>query len=181
MNTGFEFGSDPRLSGRIDAALRSAGEATPAPGLEGRILSRLAAERKQRSADPGALSGFLRSGFSRVGFTTFGRLSRFSAPALGCLGSLLVAALIVTGSVSHSRRNLPSQGPVAPALHLPGSGVGAAAAAHAAGPSSAPIPAEKSANGRSGHRSARGRARIAPRAKKAQGVVVPNPPSTPDN
>lgn len=171
MNAEFDSGSDPRVSGRIDAALRSVGAATPPPGLEGRVLTRLAAQRVNSDLKSSTLPAFSR----------FGRIYRLSAPALCVASSCLVAAVIVAGSVSHSRRNLPPQIPVAPALHLPASGVGAASAAHAAGPSSAPIPAGKSQNGRSIRRSARGRARIAPRTKKPQGVVVPNPSPVPRN
>jgi hypothetical protein len=169
MNAEFQSGSDPRVSSRIDAALRNVGTASPPSGIEGRILTRLAAERlstaESRSVSPAS---------------RFARLSRLSAPALCALSSCLVAAVIVAGSVSHSRHNAPAQPSVAPVLHLPASGVGAASAAHAAGPASAPIPAGESARGHS-RRSAQGRARIAPHAKKAPGVVVPNPPSNPQN
>lgn len=160
--------SDPRVAAGIDCVLRAIGRASPEAGMEGRILTRLASERART---PARLSLLPRAS----------RLRPYTTPAL-CVGStLLLAVVIVAGSVSHSRRNAPAPGPVAPVLHLPDSGVGAASAAHPAGPSSAPIPVGKSARGRSLRHSAQGRARVAPHARKPRGVVVPNPSATPQN
>ncbi len=168
MKPEIDPGSDSRVNNRIDAALRSLGNSLPAPGLEGRLLTRLAAERMRMGSATNAFPA------SRTGW-----LRRFSAPALGTASTLLVGAVIVAGSVSHSRHIAPAPVSVAPVLHLPASGVGAASAAHPAGPSSAPIPAGKSARGHAIHR--QGRARIAPGAHKAKGIVVPRPAVAPQN
>jgi hypothetical protein len=162
---------EPVVDARIDAALRSVGTAKPAPGLEGRILNQVASARMAMETEtPG-----------RAGAWRLSWLTRSSAPVLGVASSILVAGVIVAGSVSHSRRIAPAQTPAPPVLHLPGSGLGAASAAHAAGPSSAPIPAGKASRGRSAGHAGQGRARIAPHAKKAQGVVVPDPSANPQN
>jgi hypothetical protein len=151
---------------RIDAALRHIGASSPEPGLEGRILNRLAAARLQVDASPG---------FPR-------RLPRVLAPFFGFAFAGLMCVVIVGGSISHSRRYHPGTVPAPPALQLPGTGVGAASAVHPAAPASAPVPAGPAARGRSSHRAAQGRARIAPQARKAPGVAVPAPPaSTPQN
>jgi len=166
MNHEFHTGSDSQLNGRVDAALRAIGAAAPPAGFEGRILTRLAAERVQNTAS-----------FQGLRVTRF---PRFAGPAVCVLSSCLVAVVIVAGSVSHSRHSVPSPSMAAPVLHLPASGVGAASAAQEAPPASAPIPAGKSARGHS-RRSAQGRARIAPHARKAPGVVVPSSPAPPQN
>jgi hypothetical protein len=143
---------------RIDAALHSIGSATPRSGLEGRILTRVAAERiTMEAAPPSTL--WLRG---------------FPARALALVTVCLIGFVIVAGSVSHSRsiRPLPA---AAPSLVLPGQGIGAASAVHPAAPASAPIPAGQ--GGRSGQRSSQGRARIAPHARKAPGVAIPAPAS----
>ena len=168
MKRDTESGSDPLVNSRIDAALRSISAAVPRPGLEGRILTRLASERMSMAS-------------MRIPtFPGASRLRRYSAPALCVASTCLLGVVIVAGSVSHSRHRGAAPLPVAPVLHLPGSGVGAASAAHAAGPSTAPIPAGKSGRGRSLRRNRQGRARIAPHARKPQGVVVPNPGNSQD-
>ena len=142
---------------RIDAALRSAGSATPAPGLEGRILSRLAAARIANQ--PSGLS------------------ARLLVPAMGFAAGGLVCAMVIFGSVEHSREIRPGHAPAPPVLVLPGQGMGAASAVHAAAPSSAPLAAGPDNHGRSTHRLSHARAHIAPNARKAHGVVVPAPPA----
>lgn len=146
----------------IDAALRSAGSATPPEGLEGRILTRLAAARL---ADPGT--------------SWFGRWPRYGLPALGFAAAGLVCAVVVVGSVEHSRGIHPGRIPAPPVLALPGQGMGAASAVHPAAPASAPLAAGPNDRGRSTRRLSRARARIAPNARKAHGVAVPAPATTP--
>jgi hypothetical protein len=161
MNGALEPGS---INAAIDGALRSVGTADPAPGLEGRILMRLAAARVKAEASPARFSLF-------AGL----RQRRLPLQALGVLTSCLLAVVIVAGSVSHSRHLRPGQIVAPPSLVLPGHGIGAASAIHPAAPSSAPLPAGQGARGRSVRRS--GRARIAPHAPKAPGVAVPAPGS----
>jgi hypothetical protein len=146
----------------IDAALRSVGSATPASGLEGRILTRLASERIRMEAAPRR-----RPLFSRLGV--------FPGRALGLVTACLLGFVVVAGSVSHSRRMKPGQGAAPPPLVLPGQGIGAASAVHPAAPASALVPAGQP--GRSARSSSPGRARIAPHARKAPGVAVPSPPA----
>ncbi len=149
---------DSAPDARIDAALRSVGSADPAAGLEGRILTRLAAERVGIETAPAR----------RL------RLRGFPARALGLAAACLIGFVIVAGSVSHSRSvRLRPGGP--PTLVLPGQGIGAASAVHPGAPASAPIPAGQ--GGRSDQTSSQGRARIGPHARKAPGVAVPAPSS----
>lgn len=157
-----------RLSGRIDAALRAVGTAAPAPGLEGRILTRLAAARMQGDAEP-----------STTGF--FRRLPRPLVPLLGFACASAMCAVIVVGSVDHSRRHPSNVVPPPPVLAVPGTGVGAASAMHPAAPATAPVPAGPVSRGRSTHRTAPGRARIAPHTRKAPGVAVPAPSGSSQN
>lgn len=137
----------------IDAALRSTARATPEPGLEGRILTRLAAERV--AAPP-------------LGWR------RYSMPIVGFAAVSLVCAVIVGGSVEHARMST-GPAPAPPVLALPGQGVGAASAVHPASPASAPLPAGVLDHGRAvhrlGHPLSHGRARIAAHAHRARGVV----------
>ena len=162
MNGEFER----ETSALVDAALRAAGSATPEPGFEGRILTRLAQARTEGNAAAG-------TGLGR-------RLMRAAAPAMGFVCATLLCAVIVGSSVRFSHRNHP--GPVAgpPAIQMQGTGVGAASAVHPAGPASARVPA--GTTGRASRRTAQGRARIAPQARKAPGVAVPGPTAnTPQN
>jgi hypothetical protein len=157
---------DPRANTVIDAALRSVGTATPASDLQGRILTRLAAERMNREV-AAPLSPL------------FGRrasIVRTAAPVLYGFSVCFAAGVIVVASVnhSHSLHHGPIAGP--PALSLPGQGIGAASAVHPAAPASTPAPVGQNSRGRSAQRS-RGRARIAPHAHKAPGVAVPAPDS----
>jgi hypothetical protein len=152
----------------IDAALRSISSATPSSGLEGRILTRLAAERTRMETTPPRRPLFARPLFSRVGV--------FPARALGLMTACLLGFVVVAGSVSHSRHIKSGQGSAQPPLVLTGQGIGAASAVHPAAPASAPVPAGQP--GRSARPSSPGRARIAPHARKAPGVAVPSPPSS---
>ncbi|HEX4311379.1 MAG TPA: hypothetical protein VHZ25_15205 [Acidobacteriaceae bacterium] len=147
----------------IDAALRSIGSATPASGFEGRILTRLAAERMEMETAPARGS-------------VVARLGVFPTRALGLMTACLLGFVVVAGSVSHSRRMKPGQGAAPPTLVMPGQGIGAASAVHPAAPASAPVPASQP--GRSARPSSPGRARIAPHARKAPGVAVPSPASS---
>jgi hypothetical protein len=155
---------DPAGDPRIDRALRSIGSVAPAPGLEGRILNRLAAARISSADQPTRLSWA-----SRI--STLPRLSR---QLMGLATACLLGLVIVVGSVSHSHRMSPGRGILAPALPASGSGIGAASAVHPAAPASTPAPAGDS--GRASHSSQQGRARIAPHARKAPGAV-PAPPA----
>ncbi len=164
MNGSMDPETEARRSRRIDAALRDLGTVTPAEGLEGRILTRLAASRSNMEALPG-----LRQ-------RTLHRRPRLVGPFAGFASASLVCVAIVLGSVSHSRRIQPGQ--IAPPLiQLPATGVGAASAVHPGAPASAPVPAGPAARGRSVRHAGPGRARIAPHAHKAPGVAVPAPAS----
>jgi hypothetical protein len=165
MNNAMEPENDSHISTTIDETLQSIGTATPASGLEGRILTRLASERIKMEAAPAKFPLLARLSGS----------SRNSARALGLVTASLLGFVIVAGSVSHSRKLHSSQIVAPPVLVLPSNGIGAASAVHPAAPASAPVPAGQSARGRSAHRS--GRARIAPHSRKAPGVAVPAPSS----
>lgn len=141
--------SPERYNEQIDATMRRLGTAVPAPGMEDRILFRLA------HADP------------RVSARRF-----FSFPqlAVGVAVTVLGGAVIVVGSVSHSRRMLP----IAPGIHLPAAsqeGVGAASAAHVA---THPVIALPQARPRSVRKAGNGRAVISSGAKKHNGLAVPH-------
>ena len=161
-NSGTEMNSDRR----IDAALHEIGMVAPEPGLEERILTRLAAARVDAGTEPaGAFRGSPR------------RLPRAVRPLLGFACASMVCAVIVAGSVVHSRRGHGVMPPAPPVMQAPGTGVGAASAIRPGAPASAPVPAGSAARGRSSHSSSQGRARIAPHAHKAAGVAVPAPPA----
>jgi len=153
-------GTDSRHDAEVDAVLRELGTATPEPGLEGRVLVRLAAARMQ---------GVATSVWWR-------RMPRPVMPLMGFTCAGVLCAVIVAGSVSHSHHN--QTGPVPPpVIQMPGTGVGAASAMHPAAPASTPVPAGTAGRGRSARHSSKGRARIAPEAHKAPGVAVPAPDS----
>jgi hypothetical protein len=154
---------DSRTNALIDAALRRIGTTDPEPGIEGRILTRLAAERVSRDL-PVSLLVRMR------------HVTRASAPVLYGCSVCLVAGIVVAGSISHSHRirTNPLTGP--PVLTLPTQGVGAASAVHPAAPASTPAPAGQP--GRSTRTNRKGRARIAPHAHKAPGVALPAPPGS---
>jgi hypothetical protein len=162
-----EFDRETGWSARIDAALRATGTASPPEGLEGRVLTRLAAARMgAESASDAALPGLRR------------RLPRALGPLLGFVSAGLVCAVIVSGSVSHSRHYKNGQIPALPVIPMSGTGVGAASAVRPGAPASAPVPAGPAARGHSSQRASHGRARIAPQSRRAPGVAVPDPAST---
>lgn len=144
---------------QVDAVLRAIGSEVPDPGMEGRILARLAAARS--GADQ-----------------TAHRIYRFMIPLASFASAGLVCGVIIVASVNHSHRYHPGMAAPPPILQIQG-GVGAASAIHPAAPASAaPIPAGPAARGRSTHKTAQhGRARIAPQAKKAPGVALPASPA----
>jgi hypothetical protein len=133
---------------QIDRTLRLLGSATPVAGIEDRIAARI----------------------TQAG--TSEKMPRFfSLPqlAFGLAVAAMACAVIVAGSVSHSRHILP----VAPGLHLPGvsqPGVGAASAAHVAPQPVTSLPQDRP---RSVRQTGNGRAVILPNAKKPAGIVVP--------
>lgn len=156
---------DEQYEEQLDAVLRSIGSETPDPGMQGRILTRLAAARMESNA-------------RRFGI----RVPRFVAPLAGFASAGLVCGVIVVGSVRHSHQVHPGAPAAPPVVLIQGAGVGAASAVHPANPgTAAPVPASPAARGRATHRTPqRGRARIAPHAKKAPGVAVPAPAGTPE-
>ena len=150
---------------RVDRALQSIGSATPATGLEGRILNRLAAERLRMESEPAP--------------SLWSRLPQFPKQALGLVSACLLGFVIVAGSISHSRRMSAGHGSVPPPLVLPGSGIGAASAVHPAAPASTPAPA--GVPGRAARSAQPGRARIAPHSRKAPGAVPAQPSRNPSS
>lgn len=133
---------------QIDRTLRLLGSATPTRGMEDRILVSIARARSSSKTQ-----------------------RFFSLPqlAFGMSAAVMASAIIVVGSVSHSRHMLP----VAPGLHLPTAaqpGVGAASAAHVAPQPVTSLPQDRP---RSVRKTVNGRAVISPDAKKQSGVVVP--------
>lgn len=133
---------------QIDSTLRVLGSAVPTPGMEERILVRL--------ADAGAQA-------------TPQRFFSFPQLAVGVMATVLGGAVIIVGSVTHSRHMLP----VAPGIHLPGAtqaGVGAASAAHVA---THPVPALPASRPRSVRKAVNGRAVISPDTRKHNGLPVP--------
>lgn len=154
-----------RAGAAIDAALHSAGTAEPPSGLEGRILTRLAAERMRTGALPARL--LFPSRLSRA--------AHASVPVLCGLCGCLLCVVVIAGSLSHSRHLHRHSVLAPPVLALPGQGIGAASAVHPAAPASTPAPPGQAGRGRAQRR---GRARIAPHAHKAPGVAVPAPNSS---
>jgi hypothetical protein len=133
---------------QIDRALRALGSATPAAGMEDRILRRIAQARSSSQSQ---------------------RFFNLPQLAFGMAAAAIAGAVIVVGSVSHSRHILP----IAPGLHLPAGaepGVGAASAAHVAQQPVTSLPQDRP---RSVRKTVNGRAVISPNAKKQAGVVVP--------
>ena len=137
---------------QIDRTLRMLGSVSPSAGIEERILREIA-----RANTSNKTTGFFR--LPQLGF------------ALVAAG--MASALIVVGSVSHSRHILP----VAPGIHLPVGvqpGVGAASAAHVASQPVTSLPHDRP---RSVRKTQNGRAVISPHAKKPNGVTVPKAPA----
>lgn len=133
---------------QIDRTLRALGSVTPAAGMEERILVRLAQAKARNKAR---------------------RFLGLPQLAFGMVAAAMASAIIVVGSVSHSRHMLP----VAPGLHIPSAsqpGVGAASAAHVASQPVTSLPQDRP---RSVRKTVNGRAVISPQAKKPAGIAVP--------
>ena len=133
---------------QIDRTLRVLGSATPAPGMEDRIAARIARESASAAAQ---------------------RFFRLPQLAFGLAAAAMACAVIVAGSVSHSRHILP----VSPGLHLPTAsqpGVGAASAVHVAPQPVTSLPQDRP---RSVRQTVDGRAVISSHVKKPAGVAVP--------
>lgn len=140
---------------QIDRALRVLGSVTPEPGMQDRLHRRLQA---RLAVEP----------------VTAARFFRLPQLVAGFAAAAIASAVIIAGSVSHSRHMLP----VAPGLNLPGNtqpGVGAASAAHIA---SQPVTALPQDRPRSIRKTTNGRAIIAPGARKPSGVAVPKAPAS---
>jgi hypothetical protein len=138
---------------QIDRTLRLLGGASPAPGMEDRIAVRLANAGLNQAGENIKTPRFLRLPQVAFGLAT---------AAAGC-------AVIVAGSVSHSRHILP----IAPGLHVPGisqPGVGAASATHVAQQPVTTLPQDRP---RSVRQTENGRAVISSHAKKPAGIAVP--------
>jgi hypothetical protein len=105
----------------------------------------------------------------RTGAPQRPRFFHFSYLAFGMSAAAVASAVIVVGSVSHSRHILP----IAPGLHLPATaqpGVGAASAAHVAPQPVTSLPQDRP---RSVRKTANGRAVISSQAKRPTGIAVP--------
>ena len=155
---------------RIDAALKSIGTTMPESGLEGRILTRIAAARANGEADSGL--GLPMPGLQR-------RVPRFVIPVLSFASVGLVCAVVIGGSVRRPVANAARPAVAPPVLHLPGSGFGTASAVHPAAPASTPVPPNTISRGHARVPPGHGRARIARHAHKAHGVAVPPPATKP--
>lgn len=134
---------------QIDSTLRALGSVTPPAGIEKRITSRITNVSTNRRES---------------------QFFNFRQFAFGISAAAIASAVIVIGSVSHSRHLLP----VAPGLHLPANsqaGVGAASAAHVAPQPVTSLPQDRP---RSVRKTVNGRALISPHAKRHAGVTVPN-------
>jgi hypothetical protein len=133
---------------QIDCTLRALGSATPAAGMEERIIARLAQTGAKNKAP---------------------RFFSLAQLAFAMAAAAMAGAVIVVGSVNHSRHILP----VAPGLHLPNGaqpGVGAASAAHVAPQPVTSLPQDRP---RSVRKTVNGRAVISSHSKKPAGVAVP--------
>lgn len=133
---------------QIDRTLRLLGSANPSPGMEDRILVSIARARSRSKTQ---------------------RFLSLPQLAFGMSAAVIGSAIIVVGSVSHSRHMLP----VAPGLHLPTGaqpGIGTASAPHVA---PQPVPSLPQDRPRSVRKTLNGRAVISPDAKKQSGVAVP--------
>lgn len=147
----------------VDTALASIGNAMPEAGLEGRILTRLAAARIQNGIEASPAMAAPRTGR---------RLPRFATPVLGFLSVGLVCTVIIGGSVRYSRHRATAVVPAVPSLSS--GGMGTASAMQPAAPSS-PLAADAVQRGRASHHRRPGRARIAPHAHQHAGIALPNP------
>lgn len=108
MSEHFDKAVNPQTDARIDRVLRSLGSAEPSAGLEARVLARLDARLAEDEA----------------------RKPRWRMPrlTLGLAAAACACALMIAGSVTHSRRMTPA----IPGVRLPvaaSAGLGAASAA----------------------------------------------------
>jgi hypothetical protein len=146
----------PNCDGHIDQVLRQLGSVTPRPGIEDRIMARLAQEERAQA------------GQSR-------RIHFFAIPrfAIGAAAGALACLAIVAGSVSHSRRIQP----ILPGIgtHPAYPGVGTAGAER---PADRPVTPSPAGRPRSVRRLPEGRAVISPQSQKPAGVAVPKAPPT---
>ncbi|WP_446744825.1 hypothetical protein [Silvibacterium acidisoli] len=154
MKTDLLAGLHDRHNAMIDKTLQSIGNASPEPGLEGRVAIHIADAR---------LKGVQRKALSRD-FS----LPRIMMAAMSCG---LACALIVGGSVRHSRATLPATPGADIRLVSPSGGIGAASAARLATQQVTP-----SGRPRAVRKPADGRATVAPDAKKRAGETVPQQP-----
>lgn len=133
---------------QIDRTLRALGSVTPVTGMEERILVRLAQAKARNKAR---------------------RFLGLPQLAFGMVAAAMASAIIVAGSVSHSRHLLP----VAPGLHIPTAsqpGLGPASAAHIAPQPVTTLPQDRP---RSVRKTLNGRAVISSKAKKPAGIAIP--------
>lgn len=134
---------------RIDRTLQALRAVEPAPGMEERVLARLARAGEEKRS------------FFRIPHLVFG----LAAATAAC-------AMIVAGSVSHSHHILP----VAPGLQVPAitqPGLGAASGARVAPQPVTALPQDRP---RSVRKESNGRAVISPKVKKRAGIAVPKTP-----
>lgn len=154
MNTPSSYPQSLRSKEKIDRTLRALGSVQPRAGIEGRIAARLA---QASLVKPSPIAGW-----SRL----------IMASAAG----VVACAVIVGGTVSHSRHLLPNQ----PGIPIPAetrSGLGAAGTTTVA-----PKPIVAPAHGRARsmrntqHQAATGHDDVSSDAPKPQGIGVPKSP-----
>ncbi len=147
----------PELDKKIDAALRRLAHVQPEAGMEERMRANLEREWALRQKSPAVR---LRKFFfaQRLAFATAAMLA-------GC-------AVMVVGSVEHSRQRALEGGmpPVGVHLGAPESGVGAASGVRI---SPEPIVAPEKNHARSERKAVSGRATVQKDAHKPTGVAVP--------
>jgi 2-methylaconitate cis-trans-isomerase PrpF len=136
----------------IDGALRAISNATPREGLEGRVAIRIAHARNEKLQP-------IHRGVS---------WARLVVTATSCA---VACAIIIAGSVHHSRATLPASPNGDIRLMGPSGGLGAASAAHLATQEVTPT-----GRPRAVRKTTDGRATIAPDAQKRAGEAVPQQP-----
>jgi hypothetical protein len=148
------------LEKKLDAALCRVARVQPPPGLEDRVRVRLELESMRIKKGPSF---------------RLGQFFRVPRPVFAALAAVAGCALIVAGSVQHSRQRA-LEGAVPPAgIHLaaPDTGMGAASGARIS-PQSIVAPGNNRA--RSERKVGSGRALIRKDAHKPAGVLVPESP-----
>jgi hypothetical protein len=136
----------------IESTLRAIGNATPEPGIEGRVAIHIA--RARQSGLPSMNGGF-----------------SFRRMAMAGVSCGLVCAAIVAGSIHHSHAILPAVPGADLPLSSPSGGLGAASAAHRATQQVAP-----SGRPRAVRKPEDGRATVSPDGKKRAGETIPQQP-----